>query len=102
MKIKGIVTQITTPEEIERGDYILTNQEVFEPGKYLVNVATVEFLKLGFFKRLKKRFRFHSKRIAEMDAWDILFEKIDFKEGDIVELEIEPVQTFSGYFEVKQ
>ena len=98
MRIRGIVKQIIKPEEIERGDYILENIEVFEPGNYLVYIETEEFSKMGFFTKLKRRFRFHSTKRIEMDAWSIVFDKINFKEGDVIEVEIEPAQTFSGYF----
>ena len=48
-----------------------------------------------------------------MNAWTIILNNLNFgkkdfssgyflKEGDVLELEIKPVQTFSGYFRVAQ
>lgn len=101
-KIKGVVKQIITPKEIERGDYIFKNEEVIEPGKYLVYIETEEFSKQSFFKKIRKRFMYHSKKIDEMNAWSVIVDEINFKEGDIVEFEVMPIQTFSGFFEAIQ
>ena len=98
MKIKGIVKQIISPEEIEKGDYILYNLEVFEKGQYLVYIEDKEFANTSFFNKLMKRFRFNSKTEQEIYAWSVIFDKINFKEGDMIEVEIIPFQTFSGYF----
>lgn len=104
MKIKGIVKQIITPKEIESGNYILYNEEVFEPGKYLIYIETEKFSQMGFFKKLISRYGFRSKTREEMNAWSIIFNfnEIKFKIGDLIEIEIEPVQIFSGYFEAKK
>jgi len=96
IKIKGYVVQIIPPDKLK--DYFFSETMIRRiSGKYVVVIDKEEYYKKNWFQKIISAY-IHN---ADDDCWNALFDKIDFKEGDLIEVEGDEYYTQALFYIIR-